>query len=66
MEELLARCASPATVPLLPTGIERGETYNMKYLALLALVAGSMMFAACAHHDAPSTTTMSSSHGYKK
>ena len=38
----------------------------MKYLALFALIAGSMLIGACAHKDTTATTTTSSGTGYKK
>lgn len=38
----------------------------MKYLALFALIAGSMLLGACAHKETATTTTTASSTGYKK
>jgi hypothetical protein len=34
-----------------------GKPYNMKYLAILALAAMAFGFGACAHHEAPPSTT---------
>jgi hypothetical protein len=44
---------------------ERGETYNMKYLAILTLTLAALGLGAC-HHDAPaqSTTSSHSTHTY--
>ena len=36
---------------------ERGETYNMKYLAILALTVAALGLGACAKHDDHQTST---------
>ncbi len=44
----------------MPTGRERGETNNMKYLAILALAATAFTLGACAKPEShQQTTTMS-------
>ena len=64
---LESRAQLPTVHPL-PILAKKGGNHsnNMKYLALLAIVAGSLVLGACAHHEASTSTTTTSSTGYKK